>query len=211
MRQLLRILGILLGLSLGLLAVVSAQAAAINVSPNGAHPGDTITVSGNVLLPNGQAPDLPSGASVTLTSAAFVGRSVSIPVQGPQSMYPGAFTGKVRIRPDAGAPVTYPINGTFAGRKLEVQGSITLEPAAAAPAPAPTAPQPQAPATAQPAAPTPPATAQPTAPGLPNTGAQPADSVPWPGWLPPTLVVVGSAGVLGVLTGWLVRRRDSQL
>lgn len=209
MRQLLRVFGILVGLSLGLLGVVSAQAAAINVSPNGAHPGDTITVSGNVLLPNGQVPNPPSGASVTLTSAAFVGGSVSIPVQGPQSMFPGAFTGQVRIRPDAGAPVTYPINGTFAGRKLEVQGSVTLVPAAAAPTPAPTAPQ--APATAQPAAPAPPATAQPAAPGLPSTGAQPVDSMPWPGWLPPALIVLGSAGFLGVLTGWLARRRDSQL
>lgn len=180
MRRFVRIFAILLGLSLGLFSVVSAQAASIVVTPNAAAPGQVVTISGNVLGPNGEPTGIPPGSSVRLFSKAFPGGNavpgeVDIPVLGEGSIFPGAFRGQARIRSDA-PPGAYIVTGRFAGGNLGVQATITV--------------------TSQRAS---------AAPGLPATG-HPPEQASGPNWAAAVLVALGLAGLLQVPL-WVLRRR----
>lgn len=152
--SLLRIFGVLLGLSLGLLFAVPAHAAGIGVTTGTVHAGSTIIVEGNVLVPpdNHLPPGVAGGgATVTLLSKAFPGGTASAPgtvnltVMGDVSIAPGRFRGEVAIRGDAPSG-DYTVTGIFAGTDI---GTAHFTVVGTAVTPQPTA-QPTAPATAQP-------------------------------------------------------------
>jgi hypothetical protein len=190
MRAPLRIIGVLLGLSLGLLAAVPAQAASIVVSPQSAQPGGTVTVSGNVLVPpnNGVPGELSGGpAQLTVFSTAFPGGTNTVP--GSWNIIVGQdarFSGQVPIRSDA-PPGDYTVTGRFAGANIGASGRFTV--AGAAPR-SPVAASPGAPATAQPASPAP--TQQPASPSPSSSTSTSALQLPswWPAALAGLLILV---------------------
>lgn len=199
MRAMLRIVGVLLGLSLGLLGAVSAQGASLVVSPPTVQPGGSVTISGDVLVPpdNHVPGELAQGpGQVTLFSTAFPGGTNTVPggVSVPVGT-DGHFSTQMPIRSDA-PPGSHTVTGRFAGANIGASAQFTVAGAAAG-----------SPATATPAAPTTgqPATAQPTPTATPQ-----AAGVQLPGWWPAALaalLVLVLSPWVGIVLLWRKRLR----
>jgi alpha-L-fucosidase len=113
--------GLLLGAAGALLTIVAANAASINVSPASIPAGGTVTVSGDVLAPGGQAGcQLPG--TVLLFSGAF--GDINTPVQASAGA-DAKFSVSTAV-PAAVAPGTYTITGRCGGGNLGVQASLVV-------------------------------------------------------------------------------------
>ncbi len=119
--------GFALGLAAGFLAIVTASAASINVAPTSVPIGGTVTVSGDVLAPNGQ-PGCQVPGQVTLISGAFSGQGsfMNMDVETTAGT-DGKFSVAAKILPGV-APGTYAITGRCGGGNLGVQAMLTVTP-----------------------------------------------------------------------------------
>jgi hypothetical protein len=120
--------GFALGLAAGCLVIVTASAASINVAPTSVPIGGTVTVSGDVLGPNGQ-PGCQVPGQVTLISGAFAGQGsfMNMDVET-MAGADGKFSVAAKILPGV-APGTYSITGRCGGGNLGVQATLTVTPA----------------------------------------------------------------------------------
>lgn len=120
MRASVPVLGFILGL-VGALVAATAGAASITVSPTTAPVGGTVTVSGDVLGPNGQAGcQLPG--TVLLFSAGF--GDLNTPVQASAGA-DAKYSVQVTI-PSSVAPGTYTITARCGGGNLGVQATLAV-------------------------------------------------------------------------------------
>lgn len=119
--------GLVLGLAAGLFAVVTASAASITVAPTSVAVGGTVTVSGDVLGPNGQ-PGCQVPGQVTLISGAFAGQGsfMNMDVETTAGA-DSKFSVAAKILPGV-APGTYTITGRCGGGNLGVQATLTVTP-----------------------------------------------------------------------------------
>ena len=119
--------GLALGLVAGLLVVVTASAASISVAPTTVPVGGTVTVTGDVLAPNGQ-PGCQVPGQVTLISGAFAGQGnfMNMDVETTAGA-DGKFSVAAKILPGV-APGTYAITGRCGGGNLGVQATLTVTP-----------------------------------------------------------------------------------
>jgi hypothetical protein len=119
--------GIILSATITFLTAVTASAASINVTPSTVLIGGTVTVSGDVLGPNGQ-PGCAVPGTVTLISGAFAGQGnfqgqdVEAPVGAD-----GKYSVRARVLPGV-QPNTYTVTGRCGGGNLGVQATLVVTP-----------------------------------------------------------------------------------
>lgn len=114
----------LLGVVIGLMSAAVASAASITVSPATVPVGGTVTVSGDVLAPDGQ-PGCQLPGTVLLFSGAF--GDLNSPVQAAAG---GDAKFSVSVTIPAGvAPGAYTITGRCGGGNLGVQATLVVTPA----------------------------------------------------------------------------------
>jgi hypothetical protein len=125
MRALAGIFGLMFGLIVGLLTAATANAASIVVSPGSVPVGGTVTVSGDVLGPNGQ-PGCQVPGTVILLSGAFAGQG-SFMNQDVETTagIDGKFSVQAHILSGV-APGTYTITGRCGGGNLGVQTALVV-------------------------------------------------------------------------------------
>jgi hypothetical protein len=116
---------LLLGALLSLVAVTTVGAASITVNPATVSLGGTVTLSGDVLGPNGQ-PGCQVPGTVTLISGAFAGQG-SFMNQDVEATAAADGTFSVQATILAGvAPGTYTVTGRCGGGNLGVQATLVV-------------------------------------------------------------------------------------
>jgi hypothetical protein len=125
MRSKLLIAAAMVGLVVGLLSVVTASAASINVTPKQVPVGGKVTISGDVLGPNGQ-PACQVPGTVTLISGAFAGQG-TFQHQDVETTVgaDGKYTVQAQILSGV-APGTYTVTGRCGGGNLGVQATLVV-------------------------------------------------------------------------------------
>jgi len=124
MRAAVRPFGLILGVVIGLWSAALASAASITVSPASVPVGGTVTVSGDVLAPDGQ-PGCQLPGTVLLFSGAF--GDPNSPQQAPAGA-DARFSVQVTI-PSGVVPGSYTITGRCGGGNLGVQATLVVTPA----------------------------------------------------------------------------------
>jgi hypothetical protein len=125
MRLKLLIAAAMAGLMVGLLSVVTASAASINVSPRQVPVGGRVTISGDVLGPNGQ-PGCQVPGTVTLISGAFAGQgSLQHQDVSTTAGADGKYSVQAQILSGV-APGTYTVTGRCGGGNLGVQATLVV-------------------------------------------------------------------------------------
>jgi hypothetical protein len=104
-----------------LLSAVRAEAASIDVAPPSVPAGGTVTVSGDVLAPDGQ-PGCALPGTVLLFSAAF--GDVNTPIQASAGA-DAKYSVQARI-PGTIAPGSYPVSARCGGGNLGVQSTVIV-------------------------------------------------------------------------------------
>jgi hypothetical protein len=121
MRRILRRAGLVVAVVLGLWSLPSVDAASITVSPGSVPAGGAVTISGDVLAPNGQ-PGCQLPGTVLLFSGAFGDPNTPLQTTAAADAH---FSVPVTI-PAGVAPGTYTISGRCGGGNLGVQATLVV-------------------------------------------------------------------------------------
>ena len=128
MRMKAGVVATILGVVVGLVPTLTAEAASIAVTPTSVPVGGTVTLTGDVLGPNGQ-PGCQVPGTVTLISGAFAGQGS---FQNQDVETTAGADGKYRVQAkilSGVAPGTYTITARCGGANLGVQATLTVTPA----------------------------------------------------------------------------------
>lgn len=122
------VVAIILGVIVGFVPTLTAEAASIAVTPTSVPVGGTVTLTGDVLGPNGQ-PGCQVPGTVTLISGAFAGQG-SFQNQDVETTAGADARYRAQAKILSGvAPGTYMITARCGGANLGVQATLTVTPA----------------------------------------------------------------------------------